>query len=127
MVEEAMTTIGVFLTGVAALSIASASTAARADELPDEMLGHWCATRIDTYVRDTCGPEVGMIYLGLDGFGNGDEYGCEFKSVMRLWDGSYFVRAACSDGGRTRNEEMVIQVADGELEIVTVSRTRDVF
>jgi hypothetical protein len=105
-------------------------TYASADALPSKMLGDWCATRNDTYVRGTCSLEDledGMIILGRDGFGNGDEYGCEFKSVLRLWDGSYFVRAKCSNGGEPRNEEMVLAVVDDELEIVTTSRTQDVY
>jgi hypothetical protein len=82
------------LVGVAVLSIASASTAARADVLPNKMLGDWCYDDDhQVYTRDSCSPKSVQITLKRDGYdgqiGDGEGFGCEFKNVLRIrsrWD-----------------------------------------
>jgi len=110
---------------LAALALLTALPA-HADTLPKSMLGEWCGTDVDTFVRGNCGEQYDrLIVLERNGFGNGDDYGCEFKRVIRLSQGSYFIRASC-DGG-TQAEELVIQTLGDELEMIPVTRTQDVY
>ena len=140
------------LAGVAALSIALATTVAlvapaaaksRIDALPDQMLGNWCYDDDrQEYTRGTCSLGSIMVTLkrdgykgGYDGANVGEYVSCKFKSVqmwkdsinsIRTLTGSYFIRARCFAEASFFNEEMVLQMIDDNTVIrLSVIRLKD--
>src|SRR5262245_27407362 len=105
-----------FIAGIAALFLATG--AAHADTLPSKMLGNWCQVTTQehrqTYARGACNG----INLRRDGYETGEDYGCDFKRIKRLPNGSYFIRAECGGEGYIANEDMVFQIVDHKLEII---------
>ena len=111
------------LTGVAALSVCSAS-AAHADTLPNEMLGRWCQDDVATqtgrrvYTRGACDD----LRVSRNNIVEYVEDGCDFKRIKRLPNGSYFVQATCgAAGGGITNEDMMFQIVDKQLVIITTT------
>jgi len=97
----------------------SVSTPVR-DVLPYKFIGDWCRTvdddsRYQTYARSdgTC-----RFVARLERF---EGLGChEFKSVMRLPNGSYIVRARCAGEDRMDDKELILQLVDDKLEVVNI-------
>jgi hypothetical protein len=113
----------VLLAGIAALSVLSAS-AAHADSLPNKMLGRWCQDDVATqtgrrvYTRGACDD----LRVSQNNIVEYIEDGCDFKRTKRLSNGSYFVHAACgAAGGGIANEDMVFQLVDKQLVIITTT------
>jgi hypothetical protein len=96
--------------------------AARGDQLPKQMLGNWCAApkkNRELYSRGSCAEDKGFQINKNDFISM--ESSCDFKTVKKLPNGSYFVRAECIDKDGLTNEEMVFQIEDGQLEIITTT------
>src|SRR5436190_1877581 len=60
-------------------------------------------------------------YEAVTGKGLTEEYGCDFKSVKRLSNGSYFIRAECGGEGGLTPEDMVFGLEGDKLKIITVT------
>jgi hypothetical protein len=111
---------------IAALLLATgAAGEARADTLPKEMLGEWCkrAGRDLIYERGTCdrATRLRVKRNRLDGRAGPEDYGCDFKKITRLPNGSYFVHAECGGEGGVGNEDYIFQIEDKQLKIIIIT------
>jgi hypothetical protein len=110
------------LAGVTVLSVLSAS-AAHADTLPNKMLGKWCQDEVATqndrwvYTRGDCD----HLRVNRNNMVQFIEDGCDFKKIKRLPNGSYFVHAKCGGEAIFDNEDMVFQIVDKQLVIITTT------
>jgi len=115
-----------FMTSIAALFLATGT--ARADPLPKEMLGDWCrlpvrAERDQIYGRGTCNRDIHLRVKRnrLEGGAGPEDYGCDFKEIMRLPNGSYFIRAKCGGEGGIANEDYIFQIEDKQLKMINIT------
>jgi len=114
-----------FLTSIATLFLATGT--AHADALPKEMLGEWCRIRnlsgreiYERYNSECTNIKLTFkrnSYRGVYGEG----FGCDFKKIVRLPNGSYFVRAECGGEGGMGNEDMIFQIEEKRLVIITTT------
>jgi hypothetical protein len=116
---------------LAAVALLAVSAPAYADaSLPREMLGKWCelpirAGRGEIFIRKPCGSDSNNLKMKRNGYegqiSDGEGYGCEFKKIKRLPNGSYFVHAECGGEGGITNEDMVLSIEDKNLVIKTIT------
>jgi len=113
------------LAGIATLFLATG--AAQADTLPSKMLGRWCQMGApegrQVYERGPCSPNSARIDLKQNSYEgqsseDGEGYGCDFKKIKRLPNGSYFIRAECGGEGILETEDMVFELVENQLEII---------
>jgi len=115
------------LSSIASLFLATGT--AHANSLPSKMLGRWCkmgeSEGREVYERGSCSfsSAIDLKQNSYDVQSNedGEGYGCDFKKIKRLPNGSYFIRAKCYVEGTFGTEDMIFQLVEKQLEIITTT------
>jgi len=114
-------------TAIVLAALLLATGTAHADALPKEMLGEWC--RIpnhpdrDIYEHHNSKCESVKLNLKQNKYEGiyGERFGCDFEKITRLSNGSYFIRAECGGEGGMGKEDMIFQIEEGRLVIITTT------
>jgi hypothetical protein len=115
---------------MAALVSAQARENVSVAPLPDAMVGDWCSVAGDsdasTYSRGRCSfaQSDGKLTVRPRGY-EFIESGCDVVTARRIKRRVYLVHGDCGGEGMTWTEDVMFQLENGRLSLVTVSHSKE--